>query len=162
MNERDTLRELLYGVRCHMHVLHALEGLDPRLAGAGVPGAPHTVFQVLHHMAYWQGFALRRMRGEHPPDPEHAEEGWDFPRAPEDASDWEAAIASLAEDLRAIEALVADPDYDLDQPVRAGDKGTARDQVLMVQGHNSYHLGQIVQLRCQLGAWPPPRGADTW
>ena len=75
MNERDTLRELLYGVRCHLHILHALEGLDPRLAGGDVEGAPHTIFQILHHMVYWQGFALHRMRGEHPPDPAHAAEG---------------------------------------------------------------------------------------
>jgi hypothetical protein len=26
MNERDTLRGLLYGVQSHVHVLHALEG----------------------------------------------------------------------------------------------------------------------------------------
>jgi uncharacterized damage-inducible protein DinB len=43
------------------------------------------------------------------------------------------------------------------------DRGvTVREEVLMLQGHNSYHLGQIVLLRQELGAWPPPRGGDTW
>ena len=162
MNDRDTLRELLYGVRSHLHTLHALEGLDPGLAGAEVSGSPHTIFQILNHVIYWQDMALSRMRGDHPADPPTASEGWAFSSGPEDDSDWEAAIASLAEGLRSIEGLVADPDYDLEQRVRNDGDGTARDEVLMVQSHNSYHLGQIVQLRHQLGSWPPPRGADTW
>jgi len=162
MNDRDTLRELLYGIHSHMHVLHALEGLDPRLAGGAVDGSPHTVFQLLRHMSYWQDFALARMRGGDPPTPRSSAEGWDFPAAPEDGSDWEAAIASLAEGLRSIEALVADEDYDLDRPLDRRGERTGRGQVLMVQGHNSYHLGQIVQLRIQLGAWPPPKGGDSW
>ena len=161
-NERDTLRELLYGVRAHLHVLHALEGLDPRLAGERVAASPHTIHQVLAHMTYWQDIALARMRGEAPADPPTAAEGWAAPSGPEDARDWEAAVASFAEGLRAIEALVADPDTDLDRVVHAKRGRTARDEVYMVQGHNAYHLGQIVQLRRQLGAWPPPRGGDTW
>lgn len=28
--------------------------------------------------------------------------------------------------------------------------------------HNTYHFGQIVSLRRQLGAWPPPSGGQTW
>jgi uncharacterized damage-inducible protein DinB len=160
VNDRDTLRELLYGVNSHTHVLHALEGLNPFLVGTEIPRSPHTIHQILHHMIYWQDIALARMRGEAPPPPATAAEGWDFPARPEDASDWEAAVASLAESLRAIEALVADPRFDLDRPLPGG--RTPRGQVLMVQGHNSYHLGQIVQLRLQLGTWPPPKGGDTW
>ena len=63
-------------------------------------------------------------------------------------------MASFAESLRSAEALIADPQYDLDRTV--GRDRTALGEVLMVQGHNSYHLGQIVELRRQLGSWPPP------
>jgi hypothetical protein len=28
--------------------------------------------------------------------------------------------------------------------------------------HNSYHLGQVVQVRQALQAWPPKTGSDTW
>ena len=162
MTERDRLRELLYGVRSHLHLIYALEGLDPRLAGESVPGSPHTILQILHHMTYWQDIALARLRDENPSEPATAAEGWDFPACPEDDSDWEAAVASFAESLRAIEAFIADERSDLDRVVDRRNGRTLRDQVLMVQGHNSYHLGQLVQLRQQLGAWPPPRGGDTW
>jgi uncharacterized damage-inducible protein DinB len=158
---REALREQLYGVNSHLHVLHALEGLDPRDAGTSFEDAPHTIFQTVHHMIYWQDIALERLTGQRPAPPAHAEEGWASPLAPEDESDWEAALASLAEGLRAIEALVADPDYDLAAVVDRGER-TAFEELLMLQGHNSYHLGQIVQLRERLGSWPPPRGGDTW
>jgi len=39
---------------------------------------------------------------------------------------------------------------------------TVRDNLLMVLCHNSYHLGEIVTLRRQLRAWPPPRGGASW
>ena len=162
MIERDELRELLYGAQSHLHVLHALEALDPQLAGTRVEGSSHTIFQVLHHMVYWTDIALERMHGSEPPDPASAAEGWDAPATPEDESDWEAAVASLAEGLRGLEELIADEDYDLEQVVRRRVGTSALREVLMVQAHNSYHLGQIVQLRQQLGSWPPPRGGDTW
>ena len=162
MSDRDSLRELLYGVNSHAHLLHALEGLEPDLAGAHLPHSPHTIFQLLQHMIYWQDIALARMQGQDLPHPESADEGWNFPEAPEDASDWEASVAGLAEGLRAIESLVADESFDLDRPLDRRGERTARGQVLSVQGHNSYHLGQLVQLRIQLGVWPPPKGGASW
>ena len=162
MNLRGAMREQLYGVNSHTNTLHALEGLEPRDAGAAFEDTPHTIFQILHHMIYWQDIALARLNGGHPRSPAHAEEGWDSPRAPEDASDWEAAVASLAEGLRGMEALLADPEYDLNHVLPCRRDETAFEELLMVMGHNSYHLGQIVQLRDRLGAWPPPRGGDTW
>ena len=162
MNERRAIVAQLYGVNSHLHVVHALEGLAPEKAGARVAPGSHTIFQILHHMIYWQDIALARLRGERPGRPGSAELGWTAPAAPEDASDWEAAVASLAEGLRGLEALVLEREIDLERPVQPERGTSAREELLMVAGHNSYHLGQIVQLRRQLDAWPPPRGGDTW
>jgi len=162
MNERDALREQVYGINSHLHLIHALEGLEPSLAGERVADAPHTIFQILHHMTYWQDITLARLRGENPRRPESSRLGWKTPPAPEDPSDWEAAVAGLAEGLRALEDLLAREDFD---PAARADvpRGTsAREEILMILGHNSYHLGQIVMLRQILGSWPPPRGTDDW
>lgn len=162
MNDRIILREQLYGIHSHVHILHGLEGLDPELVGRAIVGSPHTVFQVLRHMIYWQDISLARMNEDSPAEPQTAAEGWSFPMAPEDDSDWEATVASFAEGLRTIEERIANPDIDLDRVVDARHKRTTREQILMVSSHNSYHLGQLVQLRLQLGSWPPPRGGQTW
>jgi len=162
MNEREALATQIYGVNSHLHTIHALEGLDVENAGRRVGRSGHTIFQILHHMIYWQDIALARIRGERPPRPPRAELGWSAPEAPEDASDWEAAIACLAEGLRSFEALLIDPVFDLARIVEPDRGVSAREEILMIQGHNSYHLGQIVLLRQGLSAWPPPRGGSTW
>src|SRR5262245_30285605 len=113
-------------------------------------------------MTYCQDISLARLAGEPPRRPESAALGWTAPEAPEDESDWQAAIACFAEGLRALEARVLDPELDLDSTVQPDRGVTAREEILMTQGHNSYHFGQIVLLRQELGAWPPPRGGDTW
>jgi len=162
VNEREALARQLYGESSHKHVLHALEGLDPELAGRRAGRSPHTIYQILQHMTYWQDIAEARLRGEPPPRPSSAALGWTEREAPEDESDWQAAIACFAEGLRALEARVLDPELDLGRMVQRDRGVTVREEVLMLQGHNSYHLGQIVLLRQELGAWPPPRGGDTW
>ena len=162
MNERQALASQMYGTSSHKHLLHALEGLDPELAGRRTGRTTHSVFQILQHMTYWQDITAARLGGDPPPRPESAALGWSASAAPEDESDWQAAIACFAEGLREIEARVLDPELDLGRIVQPDRGVTAREEVLMVQGHNSYHLGQIVLLRQELGAWPPPRGGDTW
>ena len=58
--------------------------------------------------------------------------------------------------------MLQSPEVDLDQVVEPALRRTVRDNLLMVMCHNSYHLGEIVQLRRRLGAWPPPKGGDIW
>ena len=67
----------------------------------------------------------------------------------------------IPEKLRAFEELLVRPGLDLGARV-AGRNTSVREEFLMIQGHNSYHLGQIVVLRQLLGAWPPPHGGQSW
>jgi uncharacterized damage-inducible protein DinB len=162
VNEREALAVQLYGTPSHKHALHALEGLDFALAGRKLGRASHTIFQILQHVTYWQDISLARLSGDPPPRPSSAALGWTASDAPEDESEWQAAIACFAESLRALEARVLDPELDLDAVVQPDRGVTAREELLMTQGHNSYHFGQIVLMRQELGSWPPPRGGDTW
>ena len=63
MNERQALRAQFQGENSHVGFLQALEGLELALAGKRVPGAPHTIFQALQHILYWQDITLARLRG---------------------------------------------------------------------------------------------------
>ena len=162
MSLRSALIEQVYGQNSHLHVLPSLEGLDAKEAGALPNGASHSIFQTVHHMVYWQDITLARLRGEDPQSPGSASLGWQTPREPEDASDWEAAVACLAEGLRALESFIADEHRDLHAVVDRRRGTSSFEEILMLQSHSSYHLGQIVMLRQQLQSWPPPKGGDTW
>lgn len=162
MSEIQALREQLHGQNSHLGYLQALEGLSPADAGRRCGSAPHTIFQVLQHMIYWQDITLARLAGEPPAPPKTSTLGWQTPAAPEDASDWESAIASFVEGLRGVEELLVRPGFDPGAAADGGRRTSARSELLMLQGHNSYHLGQIVVLRQLLGAWPPPRGGSAW
>lgn len=162
MSERESFKRQVYGESSHVHVLHALDDLDMGQAGARPNGATHSIYQLVRHMVYWQDIALRRMRGDYPPLPPAALEGWTAPAMPASDDDWQDAVDELASGLWEIEALAESPDTDFGRVVSASRARAVRDELLMVLMHNSYHLGQIVMLRRQLGAWPPPRGGDSW
>ena len=41
-------------------------------------------------------------------------------------------------------------------------KYTVGDVLIHVSLHTAHHIGQVITLRQQLGAWPPPAGSWTW
>jgi len=67
---------------------------------------------------------------------------------------WTGSIKNFQRDLRAIEALVANPKTNLYAPLPWGEpQQTVLREALLVADHNAYHLGQMVALRRLLGAW---------
>ena len=53
-------------------------------------------------------------------------------------------------------ALVKNPKADLCAKIPHGDGQTILREALVLADHNSYHLGQLIDLRRALGAWPAP------
>lgn len=162
MNEREALARQVHGRDSHVHSVHALEGLEALDAGKRPASAPHSIFQLVRHLIYWQDLGLARIRGGRPPRPATAAEGWTATVEPEGADQWNDAVEEFTAGLWDLQALLDDPDTDLDLVSNPEPRRVARQEVLMVLCHNSYHLGQIVLLRQQLGRWPPPQGGDTW
>ena len=162
MNERELLRRQIYGEDSHVHLLNGLEGVDLATAGAAVPGSPHTIYQILRHMIFWQEVALDRIEGAPPARPATAAEGWPGTPVPSEAGEWNEAVERLALGLRRLEEHSVDPELDLDRVSEPERRRTVRQEIFMAAGHNSYHFGQIALLRRQLASWPPPKGGDTW
>lgn len=162
MTERENLQGLLYGEGAHANVLNALEGLDEKLVGALPANAPHSIFQILWHIIYWQDYELASIAGEHPSYPSHAIKSWPEETVPKNLQEWEETIQKFAAGLKRFAAMLADPAVDLDRVVNLQKNENVRDLIVMIIVHNSHHFGQIIMLRQQLGSWPPPKGGDTW
>jgi hypothetical protein len=79
---------------------------------------------------------------------------WPKKAAPTDA-EWRACVKGFEADLEEVCALVRRKDLDLTSRIPHGQGGhTYLREVLLVADHNAYHLGQIVQTRKLLRAWP--------
>jgi uncharacterized damage-inducible protein DinB len=63
-------------------------------------------------------------------------------------------VQSFGRDLQAMVRLVLDSRTDLFAKIPHGQGQTILREVLLLADHNAYHLGQLVDLRRALGAWP--------
>ena len=113
-------------------------------------------------MIYWQEYELQKIAGAPPSYPAHAAESWLPETVPKNLQIWQETIHCFAEGLKRYETLLTDPATDLERAIEVKKNETVRDVIVMIITHNSHHLGQIITLRQQLGAWPPPKGGDTW
>jgi hypothetical protein len=151
---REHLLYLLRGGGAHLDFEKAIADLPAKLRGAKPAGQPHTPWRLLEHLRLAQWDILRFSIDPHHISPAFPEGYWPQGDAPADASVWQRSVDAFRADLRAMQALVADPATDLFTPLPHGEGQTILREALLVADHNAYHLGQLVLLRRLLGAWP--------
>ncbi len=154
---RQIVRQALSGRGAHTLVQEIADGLDWRAAGRRMDGSPHTIFEIVQHMVYWQRFCLDWIDREKPATPEHASESWPGPAEPPNQAAWADAVGELRTGLSELDDRAREVDL---EAVRHGK--SLLELLQLVASHNSYHCGQIALLRRQLGEWPPPGGGATW
>ncbi len=154
---RKTLGDALSGRGAHALTAEIFDGAPWEWAGALPDGSPHSMFQLVNHLVYWQDFALEWLDGAKPETPEHDADSWPLGRAPADLGTWERSVERFKTGLAALERRA----LECDLFKRLGPK-TALEILQIVAAHNSYHAGQVAALRRALGTWPPPGGGLTW
>lgn len=155
-------RQLLVETHTHLPPAAMLAGLTAADATRHIAGLPHSIAEIVAHMAYWQEWFATRCEGGDAPMAATAADGWPATGEgawPEIADRFLSGLDALADVVgrHAPEALLAPP---IEFSMLAG--YTYRDVWEHVAQHNAHHLGQIVVLRQLLGAWPPPAGSYTW
>lgn len=153
----DALREhLLYvlkGGGAHAIFEDVIADFPAKLRGKRVLGVPHTAWMLLEHMriAVWDILEFSRQRKHvSPPWPTGY---WPPTEAPPNAAAWRKSVAGFGKDMKALQALVANPTTDLYAPIPWGEGQTVLREALLAADHNAYHLGQLVTLKRLLGAW---------
>jgi DinB family. len=159
MNVDATLRahlsKALDWADAHVDFNSAVAGVPPALRGAKPAGAPHSAWELLEHLRLSQEDILDFCR-----NPEYQEGNWPadyWPASatpPDDGAAWDASVAAFRRDLDALKALASDTALDLFSTIPHGTGQTYLRELLLVIDHNSYHIGQLVALRRQLGSWP--------
>jgi|SRR5215469_4944536 len=146
---------------------HILEGLDDSLVHNKPAGAPHSIYEELWHLAFWQQLSLDWFGGIETPVPTSAADG--FPNVLDmEREYWPKLVERFLLGARQAAALAADEsgrDKSIRCPTLPGRPVrtmSIRDQLESLGAHNAYHLGRIVLLRQLLGVWPPKSGGYTW
>lgn len=161
----DELERTIIGDSAAAPAAHILEGLSTELAHRKVPNAPHTIYEELWHLAFWQQVTLDWIGGKETPYPAKPSDG--FPTGTETETYDQLRQRFLDGTEKA--AAAARDTTRLDQPIRCPSRPdeptrimSIRDQLISLAAHNSYHLARIVLLRQLNHAWPPASGGFTW
>jgi uncharacterized damage-inducible protein DinB len=140
----------LSGKGAHVGIKNLFERLDWKDVGRRPQGAPHSIYQLLDHLSYWQDWAVKWLDGGDPKGPKHASAGWPGKLSPTSAREWQQAVRGFR---RGVDRLA--------RRSREAELLTTRGQhsrlgmLQAIASHNSYHAGQVVMLRQMLGKWPP-------
>lgn len=160
-NDRNVLHRTtsraLSGKDSHVEAAAVLAGLDWKLAGARPSGVPHSLFQLVNHIIYWQEWVVKWLDGKKPRPPKHAAGSWPGRVSPASRKEWERGVRRFRNVLGALERRSRQGDL-----MSKRGKMTRLEILHIIGSHTSYHVGQVAFLRQLLGAWPPPSGGITW
>jgi hypothetical protein len=151
---RQHVVDLLKGGSAHVHFMDALDDFPPNKRGTFAQGLQHTGWQLLEHSRIAQWDILEFSRNPRHVSPGFPEGYWPKTPNPPSEAEWEKSVQAFQRDLHEMVELVHNRRTDLFAKIPHGDGQTILRQALVLADHNSYHLGQMVDLRRALGAWP--------
>jgi len=150
---RAQLRRILGWQDAHVGFEKSVEGLAAKRRGVRVDGFPHSAWELVEHLRLTQRDILEFCRNPKYTEPTWPDDYWPASPEPPNERAWDDSIAAFREDRAALEALATDESIDLFAKISHGGGQTYLREILLVADHNAYHIGQLVMLRQQLGAW---------
>jgi hypothetical protein len=150
MDEAKLREQLVYslnGKGAHMSFDQALKGFPKAMIGKAVSPLAHTTWQLVYHLWITQWDILEFSRDPGHDSPAWPDGYWPMHEAPETDREWEETLRKFRSDLAAMIDLVRDRKNDLLAAFPHGQGQTLLREALLVIDHNSYHVGQIVDLR---------------
>ena len=122
----------LHGKNTHIQPKKAIDGLNPENARKKPDNSNHSCWELLHHIVIWQEAIFEAIEGKE--------------------IDWEEVSKNkFLQGLSKAEELVNSAD--LHKPMPAWSDAPVIQAFMVLLQHNSYHLGQIITTRKNLGLW---------
>ena len=150
---RDQLVKLLDWNEAHVPFDKAVNGIPASKRGIVPAGWEHSLWQLVEHIRMAQDDILEFSVSAKYKAKKWPDEYWPTSPAPRDAAAWTRSLASIRKGRKAMQTLARNPRIDLAAAIPHGTGQTYLREILLVAAHNSYHIGQIVALRRQLGLW---------
>ena len=150
---RTHIVKLLGWEEAHVGFDTAVADLPRPLRGRRVKGFPHSAWELVEHIRLAQRDLLDFCRDPGYTAPKWPDDYWPSSPEPPDDTVWDRSIEQFAADREALEKFASDPSIDLTARIPHGTGQTYLRTILLAADHNAYHVGQLVALRQQLGAW---------
>jgi uncharacterized damage-inducible protein DinB len=152
---RDHLVRALDWEDAHVGFDKAVDGIPPDKRGIRAAGFEHSPWQLVEHIRLAQEDILDFcVNATYRHAMKWPDDYWPKDPAPLDARAWTSTLASYARSREELKRVAREVD-DLTAKVPTGEPHqTYLRAILLVIDHNAYHVGQLVQLRRMLGAWP--------
>ena len=123
----------------------AVEGLNAEQA-SWKSSAGHSVGQLTYHLVFWDKQTLAKFKGEAPEKfSGNNDDTFKF-----DPKDWDASV-------KALDQVMTDWENAIEKADEAKLKGSYS-TIGKIATHNAYHIGEIVMVRKEQGAWNPEKG----
>jgi hypothetical protein len=151
---REHVLYLLEGGGAHAKFDEIVAGVPPKILGQKPAGLPHSLWMLLEHLRIAQWDILEFSRDAKHTSPKWPEGYWPKTEAPPTTAAWNTSVKKFRQDLKAMQDLVNDPKTDLFARIPWSDGHTILRESLLLADHNAYHLGQMLDVRRLLGAWP--------
>jgi hypothetical protein len=153
-NLRAHLAAALDADTAHVNFHNAVAGWPEATRGVKPSGSPHSAWQLLEHLRIAQWDILEFSINPKHVSPPWPAGYWPATDAPPSAEAWDKCIQDFRGDLQRMRDRISNPKTDLFAKIPHGTGQTILRQALLLADHNSHHLGQLVLIRRELGAWP--------
>ena len=150
---RKTLADSLDGGHAHATLHDVTADFPVKLLTTKPDGAPHYAWQLLEHIRIALEDLVDFCRNPKYKALRWPEDYWPSTDASPGADDWEKSRKAIAAAVAEFRSMLADPAIDLEAKIAWGDGQTILREALLAIDHTSYHTGQLVMLRKQLGQW---------
>ena len=150
---RAQLVKVIDWEEAHVPFDRAVKGIPPSMRGVVPNGWEHSAWQLVEHIRIAQADILEFSITATYKAKKWPDDYWPKVAAPRNATAWSKSIAEIRKDRKKLQQLAKNPRIDLTAEIPHGTGQTYLRELLLVAAHNSYHIGQIVSLRKQLGIW---------
>src|ERR1022692_788767 len=151
---REHVLYLLNGGGAHVRFDDVVKNIPEDLRGVKPRGLSHSAWMLVEHLRLAQSDILEFSRNSKYRSPEWPKGYWPKTEVPPGSPAWNRSVQQFRKDLKTMQDLVADPKTDLYARIPWGDGQSILREALLLADHNAYHLGQLVDVRRLLGAWP--------
>ncbi|HTW46560.1 MAG TPA: DinB family protein [Acidobacteriaceae bacterium] len=150
---RENLVEFLRGASAHVDFESVVKGFPAELRGKKPKGAEHSAWQLLEHIRLALDDLYDFSTNSKYVAQKWPDDYWPKEAAPPSDAAWNASVRAVRKGLAEFEKLIADVHTNFSATIPWGEGQTILREVLLAGQHTSYHVGQLVSLRKELGAW---------